>query len=199
MKKGFDLDSKNITLIGIVVFVAILGILTWSSYNNLVTKDQDVQKAFANIEAQYQRRFDLIPNLVNVVQSYAGFERETLTRITELRSQWQTSRSLNERVQTANQFESTLSRLLLVAENYPDLKASTQFTSLQDSLAETENMIAVSRIRYNDAVRDYNLAVRTFPSNFFAGLFGFSQREFFETLNKEAATAPVVNIQIPGS
>lgn len=198
MKKT-GLSQKSLALIGLAVVVAVVGILAWTSYNNLVTKDQDVQKAFANIEAQYQRRFDLIPNLVNVVQSYAGFEQETLTRITELRSQWQTSTGLNERVQTANQFESTLSRLLLVAENYPDLKASTQFTSLQDSLAETENMIVVSRTRFNDAVRDYNLAVRTFPSNFFAGLFGFTQKEFFEVLNDEAATAPVVDIQIPGN
>jgi LemA protein len=106
---------------------------------------------------------------------------------------------VNERVKTANQFESTLSKLLLISENYPDLKASTQFTGLRDSLTETENMIVVSRIRYNDAVRDYNLAVMTFPSNIFAGLFGFTQKEFFEISNEEAAKAPKVNIQIPGS
>lgn len=195
-KESSDFIRKNLPLLIVAGIVIIIALMAWSSYNNLIVKDQDVKKALANIESQYQRRFDLIPNLVNVVQSYAGFERDTLTEITQLRSQWQTSTNLNERVQTANKFESTLSKLLLVSENYPDLKASTQFTSLQDSLAETENMVSVTRNRYNDAVRDYNLAVKTFPSSIFAGMFGFKEGEFFEVLNEEASVAPTVDIQV---
>lgn len=195
-KTSPDFIRKNLPLLIVAGIVIVIALMAWSSYNNLVVKDQDVKKALANIESQYQRRFDLIPNLVNVVQSYAGFERDTLTEITALRSQWQTSSTLNERVQTANQFESALSKLLLVTENYPNLKASEQFTSLQDSLAETENMVSVTRNRYNDAVRDYNLAVRTFPSSIFAGMFGFKEGAFFEVLNEEAGVAPKVDIQI---
>lgn len=195
-KEAPNFVKKNLPLLIVAGIVVIVVLVAWSSYNNLIVKDQDVKKALANIESQYQRRFDLIPNLVNVVQSYAGFERDTLTEITALRSQWQTSSTLNERIQTANQFESALSKLLLVTENYPNLKASEQFTSLQDSLSETENMVSVTRNRYNDAVRDYNLAVRTFPSSIFAGMFGFKDGAFFEVLNEEAKVAPKVDIQV---
>ena len=195
-KQAPDFIKKNLPLLIVAGIVVIVALMAWFSYNNLIVKDQDVKKALANIESQYQRRFDLIPNLINVVQSYAGFERDTLTEITQLRSQWQTSSTLNQRIQTANQFETALSKLLLVTENYPNLKASEQFTSLQDSLSETENMVSVTRNRYNDAVRDYNLAVRTFPSSIFAGMFGFKEGEFFEVLNEEAKVAPKVDIQI---
>ena len=188
--------KKWITLGVIVLILLILISTVWGSYNNLVKLDQKTDESFANIEAQYQRRFDLIPNLVNVVESYAGFEQDTLTQITALRSQWQTQQNIDDRVQTANQFESTLSKLLLITENYPDLKASQNFIALQDSLAETENMISVARTRYNAAVRDYNTATKTFPSKVIANWFGFSQRTYFESA-PGAEEAPVVDINIP--
>ena len=140
--------------IGIVVLIFLILIGTvWGAYNNLVRLNQGVDNSWANVETQYQRRIDLIPNLVNVVQSYAQFEQETLTEITALRSQWQTSASAEQQVQTANQFESTLSKLLLITENYPQLRASEQFIALQYSLAETENMISLSTTKYNNTIK----------------------------------------------
>ncbi|MCX6815644.1 MAG: LemA family protein [Candidatus Aenigmarchaeota archaeon] len=181
---------------GIIILVILIIVGTvWGSYNSLVRLNQDVDRSWADVEAQYQRRIDLIPNLVNTVQSYAGFEKATLTQITQIRSQWQTALP-NEQVQLANQFEGALSKLLLVSENYPDLKASANFISLQDSLAETENMVAVARTRYNTAVRDYNSVVKVFPSNIIAGWFSFVERDYFQAV-LGAATAPKVNITIP--
>ena len=184
--------------IGIVVLIILILIGTvWGSYNTLVRLNQGVDNSWANVETQYQRRVDLIPNLVNVVQSYAGFEKSTLTQITQLRSQWQSAPDVNAKVNTANQIESTLSKLLLISENYPDLKASTQFTALQDGLTETENMVSVARTRFNDAVREYNTATKVFPSNVIAGWFGFSERAYFKATTSGAENAPKVNITIP--
>jgi LemA protein len=183
--------------IGIVIIVILIIVsIIWGSYNNLVQLDQTTQQKWADVEAQYQRRVDLIPNIVNVVESYAEFERDTLTQITQLRSQWQSQPSQEQRVETANQIETALSKLLLIAENYPELKTSTNFLSLQDSLAETENMISVARMRFNDAVRNYNTAVRVFPSNIIAGWFGFVEHKFFEAITPGAENAPVVDINI---
>ena len=182
---------------GIVVLVVLILVGTvWGSYNSLVSKNQGVDKSWADVETQYQRRIDLIPNLVNVVESYAKFEQETLTTITEIRSQWQTSQTPEQQVRTANQFEAALSKLLLITENYPDLKASTQFKALQDSLVETENMVAVARTRYNDAVRSYNTVVQVFPSNVIAGWFEFAERTYFSAVTPGAENAPKVNLTV---
>ena len=181
---------------GIVVLLVLIVVATvWGSYNNLVRLDQGADNAWANVETQYQRRVDLIPNLVNVVESYAQFEQETLTQITALRSQWQMSASVEQQVQTTNQLESAISKLLLISENYPDLKASEQFRSLSDNLAETENMVAVARTRYNDAVRQYNTATKTFPSGMIAGWFGFSERTYFQAASG-SEVAPIVDINV---
>ena len=189
--------SKKWIAIGAAVLIILILVGTvWGSYNNLVKLSQKTDESWSNVETQYQRRFDLIPNLVSVVQSYAGFEKSTLTQITQLRSQWQTQTSTDQRINTANQFESTLSKLLVVAENYPDLKASQNFIGLQDSLAETENMISVARTRYNGAVRDYNTATKTFPSGMIAGWFGFAEKKYFESASG-AENVPKVNINIP--
>jgi len=188
--------SKKTIGIGIVVVISLILIgIVWGSYNNLVRFNQNVDKSWADVQAQYQRRIDLIPNLVNVVQSYAGFERITLTQITEIRSRWQTTQLPEERVRLANQFESALSKLILIAENYPDLKASQNFIALQDSLAETENMISVVRTRYNGAVREYNTATKIFPSNIVANMFGFYEKTYFEAI-PGAEAAPRVNITV---
>ncbi len=190
-------ENKNMIILGAIVLLVIIIVgFVWSAYNSLVRLNQNVEKSWADVQTQYQRRVDLIPNLVSVVQSYAIFEKETLTEITQLRSQWQTARTLDQQVQTANQFESTLSKLLLITENYPELKASQNFIALQDSLAETENMISVARIRYNAAVRDYNTAVRVFPSNIIARWYGFAERTYFEAA-EGAETVPKVNITVP--
>ncbi len=190
------MQTKFIAIGIIALIILILVGTVWGSYNSLVSKNQGVDKSWADVETQYQRRIDLIPNLVNVVESYAKFEQETLTQITEIRSQWQTSQTPEKQVQTANQFESALSKLLLITENYPDLKASTQFKALQDSLAETENMVAVARTRYNDAVRSYNTAVLSFPSNVIAGWFNFAERTYFKAITPGAEQAPKVNLTV---
>jgi len=189
--------AKKWVAIGVIILVIlILAGIVWGSYNSLVAKNQNVDKTWADVETQYQRRVDLIPNLVNVVQSYAKYEQETYSKITELRSQWQTASTQEQQVKTANEFESAISKLLLITENYPQLKADTQFTGLQDNLAETENMISVARTRYNDAVRSYNTAVQAFPSNVIAGWYGFSERTYFSAITPGAENAPKVNLTV---
>lgn len=192
-KKQKSFPAKWIGIGVIVLILLILVATVWGSYNNLVRLNQGVDNSWANVETQYQRRIDLIPNLVNVVQSYAKFEKELLTNITAIRSQWQTAQTPEQQVNAANQFESAISKLLLISENYPDLKASEQFKALQDNLVETENMVSVARTRYNDAVRQYNTATKVFPSNVIASWFGFTQRTYFQS-RPGAENAPQVNI-----
>ena len=182
--------------IGIVVLLFLIVVATiWGSYNSLVRLNQGVDSSWANVETQYQRRIDLIPNLVNVVESYAQFERELITNVTAIRSQWQTAQTPEQQVNAANQFEAAISKLLLISENYPELKASEQFRALQDNLVETENMISVARTRYNEAVRQYNTATKVFPSNMIAGWFGFSERTYFQS-RPGAENAPVVDLNV---
>ena len=187
---------KKWIVMGVVIIILLILVSTvWGSYNNLVRLNQGVDNSWANVQTQYQRRFDLIPNLVTVTEKYATYEKQTLTEITALRSQWQTQTPA-QLADSDNQFQNTLSRLLLITENYPQLKADTQFTSLQDNLAETENMVSVARIRYNDAVREYNTATKVFPSNMIAGWFSFTEKSYFEA-NQGAQNAPKVEINLP--
>src|SRR5574342_373930 len=167
----------------IVIVIVILGLWFFSSYNGLVKREIAVDKAWSDIEVQYQRRFDLIPNLVNTVKGYAGFEERVLTEVTEARSEWQEAlarQDTSEAVNAANRFETGLSRLIAVAENYPDLKASQAYLSLMDELAGTENRVAVARTRYNEAGADYNYAIRRIPTSIVAGMFGFDKKTLFE-------------------
>lgn len=164
-----------IGLIAVLVIGSLVG-----SRNRFVGLEEGVDAQWANVETVLQRRFDLIPNLVSTVKGYAAHEKELLEKVTELRSQWAVAGTPDEKVAVANQMQGTLSRLMLVAENYPDLKATQNFLALQDELAGTENRIAVERRRYNDAVRAYNTAIRRFPGAVWAGLFGFERRTSFE-------------------
>lgn len=182
-KKGIDVKNmKGLWIAGAIVLVALL-LLGWfvGSYNRLVTLNNNVDNKWAQVETQYQRRIDLIPNLINTVKGYMTYEQQTLTKITELRTQWQNAKTVAEKVDTANQIESALKTIFAVAENYPDLKASQNFLALQDELANTENKVAVERQRYNDAIKDINIAVQRFPTNVVAGIFGFKQREYFQS------------------
>ncbi|MEM3154415.1 MAG: LemA family protein [Candidatus Woesearchaeota archaeon] len=167
----------------IVVVIVILGLWFFSSYNGLVKREIAVDKAWSDIEVQYQRRFDLIPNLVNTVKGYAGFEERVITEVTEARSEWQEAlarQNTAEAVNAANRLETGLSRLIAVAENYPDLKASKTYLALMDELAGTENRVAVARTRYNEAAADFNYAIRRIPTNIVAGIFGFEKKTLFE-------------------
>ncbi len=180
----------------VITVVVILGIWFFASYNGLVKREITVDKAWSDIEVQYQRRFDLIPNLVNTVKGYAGFEERVITEVTEARSRWQgavAARDTNAAVAATGQFEGALSRLIAVAENYPDLKASQTYLSLMDELAGTENRVAVARTRYNEAAADYNYATRKVPTNIIASMFGFEKKTLFEA-KEQAAEVPVVNI-----
>ncbi len=186
--------KKNYTLWIVLGVIAVLLLMIVGSYNGLVSKRTAVDSAWADVEAQYQRRMDLIPNLVSTVKGYATHEEELFTKITELRSQWQTASAAGDTagaISAAQGTDSALARLLVVAEAYPDLKASTNFLALQDELAGTENRVAVSRTRFNDAVKLYNTAIQTFPRNILAGMFGFEPKTFFAAASG-AETAPQV-------
>jgi len=176
------------------IIVAVLLLLVFwvvGTYNSLIRLDQLVDAKWAQVETQYQRRYDLIPNLVNTVKEYEQFEASLLTELTSLRSQWAAARTIDEQIGVATQLDSAISRLLLVYENYPELKTITAISNLMDELAGTENRISVERMRYNDAVRAYNTAIKMFPTNMVAGMFGFAERTYFEAA-EGAATAPTV-------
>lgn len=176
-------------LIAVVVVILLLLMGGCSTYNGLVDKEENVNNRWAQVQSQYQRRADLIPNLVNTVKGAANFEKETLTQVIEARSK-ATSVNINandltpEKVQQFQQAQaglsSALSRLLVVAERYPDLKANQNFRDLQAQLEGTENRITVARNDFNNSVRDYNTGRRRFPSSIFAGMFGFEQKGYFE-------------------
>ncbi len=174
------------------IIIGVLGVLVimgFSSYNGLVGKQEDVGKAWGNVESDYQRRADLIPNLVNTVKGYANFEQETLTKVIEARASATqvkidannlTPENLAAFQQAQGGLSSALGRLLVVAENYPDLKANQNFLDLQAQLEGTENRINVSRQRYNDTVNDYNKSRRSFPAVLFASMFGFGEKGYFK-------------------
>ena len=181
---------KKVTLISIIAVVAILILWIVSSYNKLVNYDESVIKAWANVESQYQRRADLIPNLVNTVKGYAQHESQTLEDVVAARAKATsiqidpsniTPEQLQQYQQAQNQVGSALGRLLAVAESYPDLKANENFRDLQVQLEGTENRIQKSRTEYNEAVRDYNLRVRRFPGNIVASIFGFDTKTPFQS------------------
>ena len=187
------MPTKGWIVIGAVVLaVLIAGGSYVSSYNQLVGLDQQAESSWAQVETVLQRRYDLIPNLVNTVQGFADQEREVLTEVTRLRSQWGEAGSTDQRAAVAGQLEGALGRLMLVVESYPELRSNQNFLALQDELAGTENRIAVERRRYNETVQTYNTVVGSFPTNIIANMTGFDQREFFEAAGG-AQTAPVVN------
>ena len=191
------MSKKLIAIIGAVALLVIFGV---STYNSLVDKDEEVKLKWSNLEAQYQRRADLIPNLVNTVMGYAQHERETLQEVMEARSK-ATSITIDPSNITPEQFAeyqkaqsgvtSALGRLLAVAENYPDLKANQQFLELQAQLEGTENRIEVAREDYNKASKSFNSSVRKFPTNLFASIFGFEMYDYYEA-EEGAEIAPEV-------
>jgi LemA protein len=182
----------------VLVVLVVLGLWLWGTYNSLVTASINVDNKWAQVETQYQRRFDLIPRLVNTTTAYAKFEQSTLTEITQLRSQvgqlnsqWQSTTDVNQKTQIADQTNSAISRLLAIFENYPQLRTVEAVRALQDELAGTENRIAVARMDYNNAVRDYNTVIKLFPANTIAGMFGFTEKSYFQAAS-EAQNPPGV-------
>ena len=193
--------SRNILWIVIAAIILIFVVMGCNGYNRLVKQDENVKNSWSNVQSSYQRRADLIPNLVNTVKGEANFEQETLTRVIEARAK-ATSTTLTadqltpeniERFQQAqSQLSGALSRLLVTVEQYPNLKANEGFRALQAELAGTENRINVARNDFNTTVNSYNTAVRSFPMNLFAGVFGFRAREPFKA-DEGAQSAPKVD------
>ena len=194
------LSTGWIVVIAIIGVIVILGLWASSSYNNLVTKEETVNQSWANVQNVYQRRSDLIPNLVATVKGVANFEKSTLTAVIEARAN-ATKVNINpknldeaslQKFQSAQDgISSALSRLMVVVERYPELKATQNFSELQAQLEGTENRITVARRDFNEAAQAYNTYLRRFPSNIFAGMFGFQKKAYFES-QKGAENAPKV-------
>jgi LemA protein len=180
-------------LIVILAVVALLAIVLVVLYNRFVRLRNRVDNAWAQIEVQLKRRWDLIPNLVETVKGYAAHERETFENVTQARAAAQQAQTPAESAQAEGLLSQMLGRLIAVAEAYPELQADENFRELQDELAETENRIAVSRQVYNDTVLTYNNAIQTVPGVIVAGPFGFSEREFFEMEDDAQREAPRVS------
>lgn len=179
---------KNIGLIVVLAALLLLGGCGCSGYNNMVGLDQDVKGKWGNVQSEYQRRSDLIPNLVNTVKGAANFEQETLTKVIEARAKATqttidpanlTPENLAKFQQAQGELSGALSRLLVTVERYPELKANANFTALQSQLEGTENRIKVARNDFNTSVQGYNTAVKTFPNNIFANIFGFQEKGYF--------------------
>ena len=184
------MSTRNLTLIIIVLIILVLGGCGCGGYNNMVKLDENVKSMWGRVQSDYQRRSDLIPNLVNTVKGAANFEQQTLTNVIEARAKATsvqidannlTPEKIAQFQQAQGQVSSSLSRLLAVVENYPDLKATQNFRDLQAQLEGTENRIKVSRNDFNDAVQQYNSTVRRFPNNIFAGMFGFATKGYFQS------------------
>jgi LemA protein len=169
--------------VGAVVVVAIIiAVSLMGMYNGLVTKSQAIDAQWAQVETQYQRRFDLIPNLVNSVKGIMKQEQTVFDAIAQARTKYGSATTVDAKAEAAGQVESALGRLLAIVENYPELKSSQNVTTLMDELAGTENRISVERRRYNELVRDYNTQIKTFPTNMLAGMFGFTEKQYFQSV-----------------
>lgn len=195
------MKSRNLILIVVIGLILLLGGCGCSGYNSMVGLDENVKAKWANVQSDYQRRADLIPNLVNTVKGAANFEQETLTRVTEARSRATqttispenlTPENIQRFQQAQGELSSALSRLLVTVERYPDLKANQNFLNLQTQLEGTENRIKVSRNDFNTSVQEYNQVVRRFPNVIYAGMLGFPTRQPFQA-DPGAQTAPSVN------
>ena len=192
--------TRNLTLLIVLGLVLILGVWGCSGYNSLVKEDESVKKSWNNVQTEYQKRYDLVDNLVNTVKGAAKFEQETLTQVIQARSKASsinltTDQLTPENIQKFDQAQSelsgSLSRLLVSVERYPELKATENFMKLQGQLEGIENDVRVSRTNFNESVNKYNTKVRSFPTNIFAGMFGFSAREGFKA-DQGAEKAPKV-------
>ncbi|MCK6207886.1 MULTISPECIES: LemA family protein [Bacillaceae] len=186
MKKGFA--GIAIAVVALVIIFMMLG----SSYNGFVNAEEDVDKAYSQIENQLQRRLDLIPNLVNTVKGYAAHEKEVIQSISDARARLAGARTPEEEATANTELSNALSRLLVVVENYPNLKADKQFTQLMDELAGTENRISVARQDYNEQVGSYNKRIKRFPGAIVANVTGFDEKEYFRA-DPAAEEAPEVD------
>ena len=178
--------KKGLITGGVIVGIILLLVVMFSStYNSLVGKEEEVEGKLADISVQLERRADLIPNLVSTVKGYVSHEQSIIDSVTKARENLVKADNAEEMASANQELTTALNNLFVIVENYPDLKANTNFINLQDELAGTENRIAVARSDYNAAVKDYNKTIKSFPKNILAGMFGFEEKEYFEA--KESA------------
>jgi LemA protein len=171
-------------VIGILLLIIIIvGAVLWGSYNSLVTKSQAIDGQWAQVETNYQRRYDLIPNLVESVKGYMTQEKTVFAQIADARTRYAGAQTTDARAVAGGEVESALSRLLVIMENYPELKSVQVVTQLMDELAGTENRISIERKRYNDLVLDYNTTIKKFPTNLMAAVFNFNSHEYFKSVS----------------
>lgn len=173
-------------LLIIIAIIALLAMLVIGIYNNLVSARQKVKNSWSQIDVQLQRRFDLIPNLVETVKGYMSHESEVLEKVTALRTSWASAKDINDKVKIDNELSGALKTIMAVAENYPDLKANQNFITLQTELSNTENKISYSRQFYNDTVTRYNTSLESFPSNVVASMFHFEPEKLFKVDSEDA-------------
>jgi LemA protein len=181
------------TILGVLLAVVVLaGVFYWTTYNSLVSANENVDNQWAQVEAQYQRRFDLIPNLVESVKGAMAQEQSIFIGIAEARTRYAGASSANEKAAAATELEGALARLLVVMENYPQLTSIDTVQTLMAQLEGTENRISVERKRYNDLVRDFNVKIKQVPAKWIASSLGYAQRNYFEAV-EGSETAPTVN------
>ena len=192
MKKWGDLLKKFGWLIGLIVIIVVLVLMFIPSYNRFVDKEESVDQAYAQVENQLQRRLDLIPNLVNTVKGYANQEQEVIQSISEARANLAGANTPVDQANADAELTGALNRLLIVVENYPDLKSNENFQQLMDELAGTENRLAVARKDYNDQVAEFNRSVKRFPGKLVAGVFNFDEKEYFKA-DEGAEKTPTVD------
>lgn len=185
----------GIVLVILLVIVGMVALFFMGSYNGFVTKGLEADQKWSLVEAQYQRRADLIPNLVSTVKGVANFEQTTLIAVVNARSAWANAGTQEQKVDAANQLDSAISRLLVTVEAYPTLTATQAYKDLMVSLEGTENRISFARGEYNTAVQSYNAAIKTFPGNVMAGMFGFTPKKFYES-KPGSEDSPVVDFNV---
>lgn len=188
------MKKSSIILIVVLAIIAIFVMSLIGSYNGLVSKKEAVTKQYSNLDVTLQRRADLIPNLVNTVKGFAAHENEVIDKVTQARQNLLGANSLEEKQKANNELSKSIDALMVVVENYPDLKSSENFLNLQNELAGTENRIAIARRDYNNAVNTYNSSIKKFPNNLLAGMFGFGEEKYFEASEK-AQEVPSVNFE----
>lgn len=181
-----------VVIAGLALIVLIVVVWFIGTYNSLVSTDQSVNEKWSQVENQYQRRADLIPNLVETVKGYAKHEATVFEEVTKARSQWASAKTPNEKIKAAGEMDSALSRLMVVVESYPQLKASDNFVALQAQLEGTENRVTVARMDYNTVVKEYNVKIKTIPTSIVAGIYNYNDKPFFEA-EKGSEKAPKVN------
>ena len=188
------MKKSNMGLIIVIAIVVLIGIIIMSSYNGIVSLSEDVDSKYATIDTYLQRRADLIPNLVSTVKGYTSHETEIINKVTEARTKLVNASSVEEKSNANDELTNSLNALMVVVENYPDLKSSQNFIQLSDELSGTENRIAVARKDYNNAVKTLNTTIKKFPNNLLARMFGFEQSVYFEA-NESSTEVPNVSFE----